>query len=364
MAHNYPQRGGFPPRPQPPTQPVTVTITGKILYPKGPWGSNRPVRHRASIIVWEGTLYDPLRPQRHLKKPTGKSEEVQLAHGDVVQLYDKVGVAWERFTEGDGSFRITTKPIDPHTYNLVLGIRDYNFVSMKGEDIRECFYDLRGSLQLIYPQGSIPPTSQGVGTIRVPWPPPKFMTYLAVVNATLFLDTQKLARRFSEIAADPSFPTTIKLYRESELSQQNVKGEDYTHTQKMFEKLVDGKLQPGFPDRLALALSKVPRLAVKANGPAATLSAMLDRLVTVNIEELEKRTLLTPLLNAISNSLGDSYNYSDPTDDPAQDMSAACAMMTVAALMARGAGKVNVKYGFQDLSNDQKWLTVDISVSK
>lgn len=351
------------PRPTPPPAPVTVTITGTILYPKGPWGSNRPVRNRAAVLVYEAEIFDPMNIPKGKKRPTGPFEHRMTTERNVVQVFNKTGRSWEVFTESDGTFRITTNPMHPHTYNLLLEIRDYNFVSVPGRNVEVCIYDLRGSIQLVFPTGSIPFSSQGVGTLRVPWPPPLFMTQLAVVNTVAFVDTQKLSRRLSEIVSSPSYPTTIKLNRESALSQYNVTGEDFTHAQKLFQLLVNGRLAAGFPERVVENVSKISRLNVKEKSTAAAIAAILDRLVSINIEELEKKEVLTPLLNALSNALGDPTAYSDPTDDAAPDMAAACAMLAVAGLMVNGA-KPSVTYSSRDLSNRQKMLAVDISMKK
>src|SRR5687768_13014459 len=135
------------PPPQPPPQLYNMTITGKLLYPDGPWGTKRPVRHRGSVVVRAGVLWNPHGFIKE-KQPTGKSEQVPLDKGaaggpsDMALLYgDKKLLSGERFTEADGSFSVTTDPIVPHT-PMVLEMRDYNFVS-GGGDPRECFLDLR-----------------------------------------------------------------------------------------------------------------------------------------------------------------------------------------------------------------------------
>ena len=352
------------PAPKPPPAPVTVTITGKILYPAGPWGSNRPLRSRGAVLVYEGILYDPLKASKKDKRPTGNFEPTMTNERNVVHVYHKKLQSGEIFTESDGTFRITTKPISPYTYDLFLEVRDYNFVSTPGRSVEVFVYDLRGSIQLIFGPGSIPFSSQGVGTLRTPWPPPLFMTQMAVVNSVAFVDTQKLARRLSEIVSSPTYPTSIKLFRESALSQFNLTGEDFTHAEQLCNRLADGNLAQGFPERLAQNVTKVQGLGVKANSTAATLAAVLDRLVTLNIERLEQKTVLNPLLLAIGSALGDSTQYTDPTDDPVPDMAAACAILAVGGLMARDRATPTVTLSSTDLANRQKMLQVEIQVKK
>jgi hypothetical protein len=372
MSEHYRQPGLTPRPTPPPPPPVKLTLTGRILYPAGPWGSNRPVRHRAQLVVWEGQIFDPTRIDPSRRRPAGPSELAQIASGNRIPIgnvgdfYRGRSKSWASWTGGDGSFRFVTNDIDVYTSGLVLEITDYNFIS-GGEDIKSCLVSLvPGNIELITPAGSIPYSSQSAGNpIRVPWWPPKFMTHLALVNGTAFVDTQKLAAQMASMVRTPSYPAKITLHRESELDQHNVKGEDYSYGQLLFDEPSRGQLAPGFPARVAAEVTKIGRLNVRGSSTAETIAMVLDRLVTINIDQLEDtKSLLNDLINALDTARGGFHKYDVPLADAPQDMAAAIAMLGVAGLMARDNAKPTVNFGFTDLSNSQKMLKVEISVAK
>jgi hypothetical protein len=106
---------------------------------------------------------------------------------------------------------------------------------------------------------------------------------------------------------------------------------------------------------------KVPQLNLRRPNIALALAEMLSRLVPVNIGQMESGSVLGSILGAIGTAV--SQKYIGPPEAP-EDMAVACAMIAVAAMMARDGAKPSVNLQAQSLANSQKMLTLEIKILK
>jgi hypothetical protein len=331
------QQPVWQPRPQPRVTPQSVTITSQVIYAKGPWGSQRPVRNFANVDV----------KARHYHTSLGKFTTVETLGSTIL--------------DGNGEFTLTTSPLPLDTDDIFLEIQEnytnevfvYQLIDPKNPGMSYIDRNRVGKQYL----GDIK------HRLRVPWWPTK--PDLASVNATAFADTQKLARSLTfQTKAPTSYPQIITLLRES---ADGYLGQNYTTAQQMFYKFIFGQVPADFPAKLVDELKTVPNIGpIATNSIHGSLISVLERLVTVNIDQLENGPMLNPLLRAIGNALDSQTGVTQMATDAAPDMAVACTMLFLAALIARDNAKCTVSFGTLSYAEMQMrfYDAIYISVTK
>lgn len=348
------QRNFQPPPPQPAPQ-RQLGITGKIIFPPGPWGSSSPAR-TVGLIVKEGWIEGPSRPAQG-KSRLPKTEMVLMTWGERMKLHEGDLLSTEVFTNSKGEFRIYTRPMSIYTSGLILKIRDYSQVIRPWDDIPECVYELiPGPIDMNFP------SDQGVGTIKLPWFPALTVSTLARVNSSSFVDTQKLSRNLSTTLKSPAYPVKITLTGQAQDPFVNYDG--LTHAMRFFDVIEKGNLPADFPDAVLRELGKIPSLTLSNAGAADAIGKILERFVTLNTKQLETGAMLNPMLTALNAALGGFTSSVELMEDAPTDMAACGMLLLIAGLMAKDNAKPTVVMGSKDLLNNQKIMTIDVSITK
>ena len=302
----------IPRQPQP--APQSVTITSQVIYMKGPWGSERPVRNFANVDV----------KARHYFNNLGK--------------YTTVETIGSALLDGEGRFTITTSPVPVDTDDIFLEITEnytnevftYQLIDPKNPAMSHVDRNFVGKQYL----------GDTKHRLRVPWTPQR--ADLAIVNSVQYADTQKLARTFATSIQQTPYPFIITLLRES---ADGYLGGNYTEAEYMFDELITRTPPKDLPTKLVDQLKTVPSLeGINAGSAAQSIARALDRCVTINIDQLETGTFLNSLLHAIAQTFN-RITATDMVDDAAPDMAAACTLLFLAALIAKDNAKCTVSRG-------------------
>lgn len=261
---------------------MPITITGRVVYQSGPWGSKRPLRNVGSVTVWMMSSTQP------------------MLFGTAV-------------TNQNGWFIITANLPPAAVLDMYVQVDDLCGVDTYMHHI----------LRKPIPNSSIL-FPDHVGDIAVPWEPVD--AKLADLDIFFIKDTQTLAKRLCERLKSPYYPLHISLWRES----ADGTGNDYTPAQKLLIPLKAPK--SGFLPRLVQDIQD-EIVSTKSNTTNDALIEILERLSLVSLKVLETGSLLNRLLAAIQRSVI-THSYSEKLAvDPAHDMAAACVLLFLAGLI-------------------------------
>lgn len=332
-----------PPQRGPAPTPQSVTITSQVIYMKGPWGNSKPLRTFGMVDV----------KARHLHTSLGR--------------YTTIEDLGSALLDGEGKFTLTTSPLPLTTDDIFLVITEnytnnefvFQLLDPKAPQMNRIDRNRVGKQYVSNDVGNDPSVFRY--RIRVPWPPPR--AEIAYVNSTRFSDTQKFARRLSDLLAKPSYPTTMSIVTES---ASGYPGGDYTPAFNLFDPFVKGTVPQDFVTRLVGEFKNVANLApASSKSPAEAIRWVLDRFVTMNINYLESTKVLNQLLGAIATALNQIV-LSTMVDDVATDAAAACGVLFAAGLMARDRAKVTVSYGSVNYAEMQMrhFNAVHVSITK
>jgi hypothetical protein len=79
---------------------------------------------------------------------------------------------------------------------------------------------------------------------------------------------------------------------------------------------------------------------------------------------LEHGTLVIALYKAISDAVGGNLWVPREPDDPVEDMAAICVFLAIAGVIARSGSKLSVQFKNEMRVNDQKMLTVEVTLTR
>ncbi len=146
------------------------------------------------------------------------------------------------------------------------------------------------------------------------------------------------------IMSSTSYPFIMTLLHEN--SDSAMLAYDYTEAEGMFWWLTTNGMPVDFPSKLIDELKTVPNVIVRNGVPIyKSLASVLDRFVTLNIDQLESGNFLNSLLLAIGKALG-MITSNEIVEDTTPDMAAACTLIFLAALKAKDNAKCSVSRGW------------------
>jgi hypothetical protein len=288
----------------PPLNLIAI-IDGRVLYRRGPWGSDRPLR-KAGLSV---KTRDPSTNQEFLVFATG---------GDPYTFADY---------NGEYSITFNTANINPSDFSVEI----FSHNSTGG---------VSHTYQLI--PGPVDPSKFGrkqqIGELRVPWPP--MLSDLAEINKLQFENTQNLSRALSALLRSLIYPIHIELFRE---------GEKFTNIQYKIKALGQPNLPDNLPERLVYQAKAW--LPTHSNTLADAIITMLDKISTIDITKLDlSYTTLNQLLKTLE-SVGIPTYSANPLENDAIDLAGACVLFFVTGLMPKHTIHRKITYGTFNLGS-------------
>ncbi len=297
-----------------PQRNLTADVSGRLVYKKGSWGSNRPMRNWTDASLWAYSV-----PQNQ----SMPSPRYFLGNDD---------------TDDDGRFKFTASAYAiPNNLPPFLFIQDAVEFRLEFTEVythQTHFIVLNNLVWGQKPQNNLQ-------TIRLQWEPA--ITTLAQVGLNKFNDTRLFAMHLVNLI-DLINKSPNPMSKGIFLTLLREPGDhgDFTTIQKALKKLSTGYPSSNYIKHILIELHKIGGSPLK--NKLDNIIRWLIRLAHLNIAQLEKGAFLGSLHAAFSRALNQVKTV--PVFETAPDAAAICVLLFVTAMMVKNNNaKPTVKLG-------------------